>query len=141
MNQDEQHLNLLAIFHYVLGAMVIFGSSFILIYVAMGAAMVCGAFGGGRDAPPKEVGWLFVGIGSAGVVFGWTLGILIVVAGRKLHRRASKTFCTVIAVIECVALMPLGTALGIFTMVVLMRESVVKLFAAGGQAANVIPTE
>lgn len=140
MNQDEQHLNLLAIFHYVLGAMTILGASLILIYVAMGMAMVSGAFGAGKDAPPREVGLLFIALGSAGVLFGWTLGILIAVAGRKLHRRTSRTFCVVIAVIEAVMLMPLGTALGVFTMIVLMRESVVKLFETSAPPTAPSPT-
>lgn len=140
MNQDEQHLNLLTIFHYVLGAMTIFGSSFLLIYMAVGMAMVTGGFGHGKDAPPEAVGWMFFAIGALGLLVGWTAGILIIVAGRKLRRRAAKTFCMVIAVIEAVLVMPLGTALGVFTMIVLMRDSVGRLFDAGGPPNAASPT-
>lgn len=38
-------------------------------------------------------------------------------------------YCLVMAGIECM-FMPFGTVLGVFTIIVLMRESVQKLFAA-----------
>jgi len=58
---------------------------------------------------------------------GWALSVLMIVAGRKLRRRAAHTFCIVIAAIECI-FMPFGTVLGIFTLIVLTKESVKKLF-------------
>jgi len=60
---------------------------------------------------------------------GWTLAGFIVAAGRKLKRRMSRTFCLVVAGIECI-LMPFGTVLGVFTIVVLMKESVKGIFTA-----------
>ncbi len=41
------------------------------------------------------------------------------------HRR--RLFCLVVAGVEC-AFMPFGTVLGVFTIAVLMRESVKELF-------------
>jgi len=46
-----------------------------------------------------------------------------------LKRRVSYTFCLVVAGIECI-LMPFGTVLAVFTIVVLMKDSVKALFAA-----------
>lgn len=63
------------------------------------------------------------------ILCGWTLAGLVIAAGRKLQRRVSRTFCLVVAGVECV-MMPLGTVLGVFTIVVLMKDSVQKLFAA-----------
>jgi hypothetical protein len=63
------------------------------------------------------------------MLVGWTLAACMIATGRKLTRRASRTFCLVIAGLEC-ALMPLGTILGIFTIVVLTKDSVKQIFAA-----------
>ena len=61
---------------------------------------------------------------------GLTFAIFLAVAGRRLTQRTSYTFCLVMAGCECL-LMPLGTALGIFTIIVLMRPSVKELFNVG----------
>lgn len=129
MSQDEQNLNLLSIFHYVVGAFTILCSSVFLVHVGIGIAMIAGKLDG-KEGPPPELGWVFVALGSMAVIIGWTLGILMIVAGRKLKMRTSRTFCLVIAAIEC-TLSPFGTILGVFTIVVLMKESVIQLFGAG----------
>jgi hypothetical protein len=126
MNQDEQHLNLLAIFHYILGGLVLLSSCIFLIYVVLGLAMVGGAMDG-PDGPPEFLGWFVVAFGCACLLVGWLMGGLIVAAGVKLSRRTSRTFCLVVAGLECLN-MPLGTILGIFTIIVLMRDSVRALF-------------
>jgi len=46
---------------------------------------------------------------------------------RKISARKNKTFCFVIAYIEWIN-MPLGTILGVFTLVVLQKPSVTVLF-------------
>ena len=128
MTQDEQHLDLLAIFYYIVGALTALFSCLFLIHVALGIAMLCGAFDG-KNAPPKFLAWFFILFPAGFIVTGWTLAGFIIAAGRRLKRRASYTFCLVIAGLECV-LMPFGTVLGVFTLVVLMKEPVKQLFAA-----------
>jgi hypothetical protein len=128
MTQDEQHLNLLSIFHYIVGGLTALFSCFPLFHIAMGIAMLCGAFDG-EDAPPKFIGWIFIILPSIFILFGWTLSALIIITGRKLRKRVSRTFCLVIGGIECI-LMPVGTILGVFTILVLMKESAQKLFTA-----------
>ena len=128
MTQDEQHLNLLSIFHYIVGGLIAFFSCAPFFHISIGIAMLCGAFDG-EDAPPKFLGWFLIIFPSLFILIGWTLSVLIIAVGRKLKRRVSRTFCLVIAGIECI-LMPFGTVLGVFTIVVLMKESVQKLFTA-----------
>lgn len=128
MTEDESNLDLLATFHYIVGGLTALFSCFFLIHVAIGIAMLFGAFDG-RDAPPKFLAWLFILFPAVFIVAGWTLAGFIVAAGRKLKRRLSRTFCLVVAGIECM-LMPFGTVLGVFTIVVLMKDSVKQLFAA-----------
>ena len=58
MDEDKQHLKLLSIFHYIVGGFTALFSCFPLIYIAMGIAMLCGAFNGEDpgDVPPRFVG-------------------------------------------------------------------------------------
>lgn len=48
---------------------------------------------------------------------------------RFLSRRRHHVFCLVIAGIECLV-MPFGTVLGVFTIIVLTKESVREMFLA-----------
>lgn len=128
MSQDEQHLNLLSIFHYVVGCVTALFSCFPFLHIAMGVAMLCGAFEG-ENPPPRFVAWIFILFPAGFILIGWALSVVIIIAGRKLRRRTSRTFCLAVAGLECI-LMPFGTVLGVFTIVVLMKESVKELFAA-----------
>ena len=122
---NEEHLNLLSICHYVFGSVIVLFSCLPLLCVAMGVAMLWGAIE--DDTPP--VAWAFILFGAVFTLVGWMPSAVMIVAGRKLKRRTSRTFCMVAAGLECI-LMPFGTVLGVFTLVVLMKESVAKLFAA-----------
>lgn len=107
-----------------------FFACFPLIHLAIGIAFICGAFeDGSGEAPPAFVGWILVAFAGFVVLFGWTLAVCMMVAGRKLSRQTGWLFCTVIAGIECL-FMPVGTILGVFTIIVLTRDSVKELFAA-----------
>ncbi len=128
MTQDEQYLDLLAIFHYVVGAMTAFFSCFLFLYLAMGIAMLLGAFDG-KEAPPKVLGWFFIVFPSLFIIAAWTAAGFVIAAGRSLSRRTSRTFCLIVAGAECF-LVPFGTILGVFTIVMLTKESVKQRFAA-----------
>lgn len=137
MNQtdDAKHLDLLSIFHYVVGGLVGLMACFPIIHLVIGISMVTGSLPGQAemqsmpsDFPVEMFGWFFVILSSLFILFGLTMAVLMVVAGNKLKKRRSYTFCLVIAGIECL-FMPFGTVLGIFTIVVLLRDSVKALFA------------
>lgn len=128
-NEDEQHLDLLAIFHYVVGGVTALFGCFPVIYLLFGLALLTGTFPDSPDSQGEEViiGWVFVGIALVFISIGWGTALCIIIAGRKLKRHEGRTFCMVIAGIECM-FMPFGTILGVFTLVVLSRESVKELF-------------
>ncbi|MEW6182163.1 MAG: hypothetical protein AB1500_03165 [Bacillota bacterium] len=125
MNQDEQQLDLLSIFHYIVGGINALFSCFPFIHLALGIAMLCGGFG--EDEPPAFLGWIFTVIPAVLILSGWALSALMILAGRNLKRRAAYTFCLVVAASECI-LIPFGTVLGVLTLIVLTRESVKKIF-------------
>ena len=129
MNQDEQQLHLLSIFHYVCAGMVALFACFPIIHLVIGLVMVFHpqAFGSAKEQPPAFFGWAFVGIASVAILMGWTLAVLLAWAGRCLGRRVHYMFCLVVAGVSCL-FMPVGTVLGVFTIIVLMRPSVKALF-------------
>ena len=127
-SQDQQHLDLLGIFHYVVAGISALFSLIPVIHLAMGLAMVTGHFPHTPGEPdPAMFGWIFVAIGAALILFGLAFSALLAYAGRCLRQRRRYTFCLVMAAISC-AFMPFGTVLGIFTLVVLTRPSAKSLF-------------
>jgi hypothetical protein len=130
-NQDVEHLGLLATFHYVLSGLMAVVSLFPLVHVAIGIAILNGAFdqAGNGDPPPRLFGWILVAIPILMILVGLATSVCIAVVGRRLGQHQSYMFCFVMAAIECV-LVPFGTALGIFTIIVLSRPTAKMLFEA-----------
>jgi len=126
MNQDAEHLNLLSLFHYVAAGATALFACFPFIHLAIGIAFLVGDFKG-PNPPPPVLGWAFVLVAAFFILCGWTLALLIAWTGRRLKRRQGWTFCFVVAAMECL-LMPYGTVLGVFTLVILSRPSVKQLF-------------
>ena len=130
MNQDEQQLDLLKIFYFVFAALQAFGGCVPIIHLSIGIAMISGKLNGhGADNPPEAFGWFFVVLALVLMTVFWTLAAMTFTAGRRLGERRSYTFCFVIAALLCV-FMPLGTILGVFTILVLQRPSVKARFGA-----------
>jgi len=78
--------------------------------------------------PPEFLGWIFAALGLLFFLIGIAMAICILIAGRSLTLRKRYSFALVIACIECLFI-PFGTILGVFTIVVLSRESVRGLFS------------
>lgn len=155
MDQDGDQLRLLSIFHYIVGGLTMVFALIPLIHVTIGASMLTNAnllefhseqtTGHGdnlepaplpmqqstavRSAVPSIVAWMFVVFGATFVIAGEALGICLLMAGRALARRRSYLFVFVVACVQCV-FFPFGTALGVFTLIVLTRPSVKARFAA-----------
>ncbi len=127
-HDDEKHLDLLAIFHYILGGIIALFSCFPLIHVFMGIMMISGQLTDNQgQGPPPAFGWFFVVIGSLFILAGWCIAACVAVAGRKLQTRRNRMYCMIIAGIECM-FMPLGTILGVFSLVVLCKDSMKGIF-------------
>jgi hypothetical protein len=134
-NQDQEHLRLLAIFHFVCAGLVALCACIPLIHLALGVMMLFAPeiFGNRNDQPPRAIGLLFTLIAGFFIVLGWTLAGLLAWSGRCLLRHRAYTFCLVMAAIACL-FMPLGTILGVFTILVLIRPNVKALFEQSAPA-------
>jgi hypothetical protein len=103
--REEQHLQLLAIFQYIVGGLIAFLACLPLIHLTIGLVMVLGGF----------------------FLVGQSLAICIIITGRFLARRKHYLFVFVVACCECL-FMPFGTILGVFTIILLSRESAKSAF-------------
>lgn len=132
--RDAEHLRMLRTCHFVWAALAGIGG------LVLGAFMIGFSFffrtalrdaaartppGGG--APPVEfidsMSWIHTAMGGAYLVGGVVMASLALVTARCLRVRRGRTFCLVASAVQCLA-MPVGTTLGVFTMLVLTRPSV-----------------
>ena len=129
MNQDKDHLNLLSIFHYIVGGIAVLLSFFPIIYLVLGVLFLAipHRFSGSGPPPPFFLGWIFIFIGAGFMLVGLAFAVCVILAGRYIVRHKHYIFCLVMASLNCL-FMPFGTILGVFTIVVLMRPSVKTLF-------------
>lgn len=130
-SKDEEHLRLLAVFHYVVAGLGALFACFPLIHVGLGIMMIVNPewMSDGTEAPPAVVGYFFAGLGSLFVLAGWAAAVCTFLSGRYLARRRKRMFSFVMAALLCM-FVPFGTVLGVFTIIVLSRESVQRLYDA-----------
>jgi len=126
--QDGDMISLVSIFHFVLGGFQMLFSLVGLVYVAIGAMMASGAMESTKgNPPPPELGWIFGGVGVVFVLVFITVGFLTIRTGINIRRRRRRTFCMVIDSILCL-MVPFGTIVGIFGLVLLTKAETVKEF-------------
>ena len=131
-NKDKEHLKLLTVFHYVFSGMIAVVSLFPIIHLIVGIAFILGAdkiHTENGEPPSVLIGWIFAIVGGTIITIGWVMAGCVLAAGRMLARRRCYLFCFVMAGIEWL-MMPFGTVLGVFTILVLMRDSVKEEFTA-----------
>lgn len=128
-NQDTEQLRLLSVFHYVIAGVGALFSLLPSLHLAMGIAIVLGAFEAPENGspPPALFGWIFVIFPAIFILCGIAVAVCVAFAGRRLAQHRSYMYCLVMAAILCM-IMPFGTVLGVFTIIVLMRPSVRVLF-------------
>jgi hypothetical protein len=127
---DEANLNTLAICHYIYGGLLGLGGLVGLIYIVFGVILAAGAMsgtGGPGGPPPAAIGGIVAAFGGAFTLLLWGKGACVIYSGMSLRQRKRRVFSLVMACLCCVNI-PLGAALGIFTLVVLSRQSVKALY-------------
>ena len=131
VNQDLEHLKILSILFYVLAGLCVFpllyGLFYAVIGIFFGAVMMSADVPNNQGPPAALFSGIFVFIGLIISAIALTVGILALKTGRNLSKQKNYTFCFVVACITCL-FVPLGTILGIFTIIVLMRDSVKAIF-------------
>jgi len=123
---DLEHLKVLSVFHFV--AVGLAGIGLLMLYGHY--ALLKGVLAQSPNPPPPGMFapfmWMY---GIMGTIIGGT-GVLNLCAGFWLRARKHRLFTLGVAIVNCFY-MPLGTALGVFTIIVLVRDSVRDLYSAG----------
>lgn len=136
-NRDSGDLRLLSLFHYIAGGITALFALFPVVHLIIGIVAIVApeAMQSEGEPPPQWFGWVFVTIASVIILAGWTIAGLMIAAGRSMARGKRHMFCLVVAGLECL-IMPFGTILGVFTIIVLMRDSVREAFMESRNAGN-----
>ena len=127
---DADHLRLLSIFHFVGAGFAVLGILFLCAHFAMfhfifaNPKMWENQKGG---PPPAELFAIFKWFYLIFAVWFICSGVLNVASGLFIRARKHRMFSLVVAGINCLH-MPIGTILGVFTMIVLLRDSVRELY-------------
>jgi len=129
---DEEHLRLLSIGHYITGGFTIAIASLFIFHFVFFLLIARNPelFGGHSNAQAPPAGLMnFLGvIIGLFIVAGWAYGSLTIYVGRCIKRRVRRTLTIVVACLNTLA-MPFGTVLGVFTLMVLTRPRVKRLYS------------
>jgi hypothetical protein len=129
---DANDLNLLSIFHFLGAGLSLLGNLFVLVHYAIFHTFFSNPKlweGQKQTPPPAEFLEIFMWFY---LIFGaWFLTSLILnlISGLCIRAREHRTFSLVVAGVNCLHI-PLGTVLGVFTIIVLIRDSVREAYEA-----------
>lgn len=124
---DAEHIKLLAIFHFVVAGLALLGIGFVLFHYCMMSALFSNPemWKAQKNVPPfpkdflKMFVWFYV---FFGLIFG-TAGVLNLLSGLFLRQGRHRVFSIIVGALNCLQV-PFGTVLGVFTIIVLSRDSV-----------------
>jgi len=124
---DEEHLKVLSIAYWVWGGLV---GAYALLMAAYFTFLgfLFSSLGQGKDAPPRELLWVFFGVAVFILVLAGTVSALQILTGFWIRQRRHRVASMVVAGFTCLSV-PMGTLLGVFSFVVLLRPSVSALYA------------
>ena len=123
---DSEHLNLLSIFYFIFGGLTIFTSFIILAYITIFSAIFTNIPIEDSDIENFPLEIIFYAFAALFIfVFGY--GILLIIAGVNIRKKAKRVFSLVVGALAILSF-PFGTALGVFSIIVLTRNSVVELY-------------
>ena len=133
MEKDVEHLKLLGIFHYIWGGLSLVGALFIGAYfLVIGFVLMNNPSGSAssEDSGSASVaGGIFIAVGVVLFLIYVIYGVLTLMAGGKYRKhQGGYWFCFTLAIVTLILGGIPGIVLGIFSLVVLGRESVKALF-------------
>ena len=130
---DAEHLRLLAIFHFVAAGLSLVGVLFSLLYLALFQVLLANpevfaeAQQQQQGPPPEQVMMFFRGFLVSFVIWFLVSAVGNLLSGMFMRTRRHRIFSMIVAGINCLHI-PIGTTLGVFTFVVLGRDSVRKMY-------------
>ena len=123
---DADHLKLLSIFHFVGAGLALLGTLFLLVHYAIFHTIISNPkmwANQKQGPPPAEIVEMFKWVYLVFGVWFVSSGVLNLISGLFIRARKNRTFSLIVAGINCLHI-PVGTVLGVFTIIVLIRDSV-----------------
>ncbi len=124
---DDTHLRLIPVLYWLSGGLLGLYALFIGAYFALIGGMFFTVPFGPGESPSTEVGWLWIAMTVFTLVIVGGLAVLKIMAGFWVRDRTHRVGTMVAAALSCLEI-PYGTAIGVFTLVVLARPSVAALY-------------
>ncbi len=129
LKKDTDHLRLLAVFHFIFAGLSVLGLGFMVFHysimqVIFSRPEIQNAQGGPPPEMIKKILLIFYSVMAVVLIIG---GILNLLSALFLKSRKNRFYSLIIGGLNCVQV-PIGTALGIFTIMVLTRDSVRRMY-------------
>lgn len=128
---NNEHLNLLSIFYFIMGGLSLLGAFILFIYsVVFGFLLSNDTIRESMNESGEEAGMIFGIITSVLVILFiliLAIGILQIISGFKLRKRTHRMLTMIMGIVALPSF-PIGTALGVFTLVVLSRPGVIEMY-------------
>ena len=130
--KDRENIKLLAIFHFIMSGLSFLGLLFLPMHYAfmnrmMNAPMMTQPQNGQPAPDPATMAsfldmfvWFYLGMG----ILIFVGAIMELLCGLFLLKKKHRMFCLVVSGLNCLSV-PIGTALGICTIIVLTKDSVI----------------
>jgi hypothetical protein len=128
-NQDIEHLRLLGIFYYVTAGLTAMCSCIFLLLFGFTGVLFVGVASDPSvtNGPPPALGAIFAVLGIFATFVCLALGGLLAYTGYSLQTQRHYYLCFVMGILMCLHA-PIGTILGVFTILILLRPTVKPLF-------------
>lgn len=139
MRRDIDHLNALAICHFVYAGLAMLAVLAGAFYLLVGFIILTAPPPPPAAGPPPPfpfLGGMLMLMGGGLATVSLAGAILTLIAGLDLRKQRRWTFSFVMAIINAALGFPIGTALGVFTIIVLLRPSVKALYAGEAYVAE-----
>ncbi len=127
LTEDDDHIRLLSIFHFVVAGLSLLGILFLFGHYLMLHTVFSnpGLWKSSKNMPfpPTQLFAIFIWFYFIMGTVLLTASVLNLLSGIFLHQRRHRVFSLVVGGLNCLQI-PFGTILGVFTIVVLSRNSV-----------------
>jgi hypothetical protein len=119
--RDREHLRLLSIFHFVFAGLALLGVGFLCVHYAIMSTVFWkrDLWNGGAHFMLVSIIWFYFFM----VLMLVTGLVLNVLSGVFLRQKRHRFFSLIVGGLNCLQI-PFGTALGVFTIIVLTRDTV-----------------
>jgi hypothetical protein len=135
MNPDLHQLKLFAIFHFILAALLLLAALFFAGSLYVASSLMYHAelnelyeeMGEAAAQPYRNISNFVAIVGLIGFLLTSVATVMSLLTARFLTRQRHHRFCAITTGLQCL-LVPLGTILGVFTILLLMRPEVRECF-------------